>query len=87
MGVYITSGVEEGDPQIQSKPINQPKGDQYTPKVTAVCPPAYVGRGKPRSIVHREYLHVGKGRDLGFNSAPRQDLWGDVWTLKETRKI
>eukprot|EP00913_Durusdinium_trenchii_P012210 g11468.t1 len=25
-------------------------------------------RGKPRSIVHREYLHVGKGRDLGFNS-------------------
>ncbi len=28
-------------------------------------------RGHHRSIVHREYLHVGKGRDLGFNSVPR----------------
>lgn len=31
-------------------------------------------RGPPRSIVHREYLHVGKGRDLGFNSAPPSGL-------------
>eukprot|EP00435_Cladocopium_sp_Y103_P061950 s1579_g23.t1 len=73
---YATLGarMHYGHPDMMNKEyMMQQGGVSKATKMLNLSEDIFAGkdftlRGGPREIKHREYLHVGKGRDLGFNS-------------------